>query len=188
MRGEPRIALGFQHREPPVPRPQWPTTQMANDTSPSRHRFVDSHCGLSACWSGCVSSPGTQHKTKASTAFPSRATFSPTYCPSSRARQLQSYKLPIVTCTAASVVQTAHRHVHGSFSRTNFPSSRARQLQSYKLPIVRCRVYSLPSSLSPAFFTSSLPSSLSVTSPSGLSVTEPLPLQHTVLVDKTARN
>ena len=148
MRGEPRIALGFQHREPPVPRPQWPTTQMANDTSPSRHRFVDSHCGLSACWSGCVSSPGTQHKTKASTAFPSRATFSPTYC----------------------------------------PSSRARQLQSYKLPIVRCRVYSLPSSLSPAFFTSSLPSSLSVTSPSGLSVTEPLPLQHTVLVDKTARN
>lgn len=113
MRGEPRIALGFQHREPPVPRPQWATTQMANDTSPCRHRFVDSHCGLSACWSGCVSSPGTQYKTKASTAFPSRATFSPTYCPSSRARQLQPYKLPIVTC----------------------------------------RVYSLPSSLSPDFFT-----------------------------------
>ena len=116
---------------------------MANDTSPSRHRFVDSHCGLSACWSGCVSSPGTQHKTKASTAFPSRATFSPTYCPSSRARQLQSYKLPIVTCTAASVVQTAHRHVHGSFSRTNCPSSRARQLQSYKLPIVTCTAASV---------------------------------------------
>jgi len=113
LRGEPRIALGFQHREPPVPRPQWATTQMANDTSPCRHRFVDSHCGLSACWSGCVSSPGTQYKTKASTAFPSRATFSPTYCPSSRARQLQPYKLPIVTCTAASVVQTSHRHVQG---------------------------------------------------------------------------
>ena len=140
---------------------------MANDTSPCRHRFVDSHCGLSACWSGCVSSPGTQYKTKASTAFPSRATFSPTYCPSSRARQLQPYKLPIVTCraasvvqncpsstcTAASAVQTAHRHVHGSFSRTNCPSSRARQLQPYKLPIVTCRVYSLPSSLSPDFFT-----------------------------------
>ena len=187
MRGEPRIALGFQHREPPVPRPQWATTQMANDTSPCRHRFVDSHCGLSACWSGCVSSPETQYKTKASTAFPSRATFSPTYCPSSRARQLQPYKLPIVTCTAASVVQTAHRHVHGSFSRTNCPSSRAGS-------IVFLRHFPQTSSPVSSFVIS--PHLIHLQSsfvtfrhfPSGLSVTEPLPLQHTVLVDKTARN